>query len=81
MGLIILFRSAASLTMQIRGMNEHLLNARYDTKNKVMLRDKVFERVKVLRYFKRKWPRKYSQLLADIGVDPRCVEGELVFRV
>lgn len=41
----------------------------------------VQKRAKVLKYLKRRKPAEYEQTLADIGLDKRTVEGELLIHV
>jgi small subunit ribosomal protein S15 len=73
--------SAALLTLQIRGLNEHILANKKDVSNRGVLRQLIHDRAKVLRYVKRKRPDTYDTLLADIGVAHEAVEGELITRL
>ncbi|WOO82036.1 37S ribosomal protein S28, mitochondrial [Vanrija pseudolonga] len=70
---------AALLTYKIRNLYEHLhtgLNSR-DTANRRNLRLLVHKRARVLKYFKRQDEVAYDELLKDLGLTRRAVEGEI----
>ncbi|ORY31227.1 hypothetical protein BCR39DRAFT_558256 [Naematelia encephala] len=71
---------AALLTLKIRSLNEHVISNRKDIFNARALRLLTSKRAKVLRYLRRKEPKRYYQTLEDLGLDPRAVEGELIIR-
>lgn len=68
---------AALLTQKIRSMAEHLQVNKKDNSNRRSLRTLVHQRQQILRYFARKEPEKYEQLLTDLGLERRGVEGEI----
>ncbi len=73
--------SAALLTHRIRSLYDHLQSNTRDTQNQTQLRLMVHERARVLKYIRRKESEEaYLQLLRDIGVDRRAVEGEIIVR-
>ena len=67
----------ALLTMRIRGLNEHVLEMPKDIRNRMVMRQAIMDRAKHCRYIRKKWPGDYVKLLADVGLHPRTVEGEL----
>lgn len=38
----------------------------------------VHQRMRLLKYLRRKSPQRYAAILPRIGVEPRAVEGEVV---
>lgn len=62
-------------------MNEHILANPHDVHNKRSLTLLVHKRARVLKYLKRKKPEEYGKALADMGLDRRTVEGELLITV
>jgi ribosomal protein S15 len=72
--------TAALLTQKIRSLAEHVHANPRDNSNMRALKMLVLERARVLKYFKRKHPEEaYDTLLADLGLQRRAVEGELLF--
>lgn len=69
--------SAALLTMQIRGLWDHLSRCKKDISNRRSLRILVHKRAKMLRYLKRVDADRYDRVLERLGLDPEAVEGEL----
>lgn len=70
---------AALLTYKIRNLHEHLQTGKNsrDTANRRNLRLLVHKRAGVLKYFKRKDEVAYDELLKDLGLTRRAVEGEI----
>ncbi|KAJ7685341.1 mitochondrial ribosomal protein S15 [Mycena polygramma] len=68
----------AILTYRIRKLYAHLRRCKHDLQNKLSLRKLVHQRAKLLKYLKRTARVRYDNLLAQIGVEPEAVEGELV---
>ncbi|ORY99200.1 hypothetical protein BCR43DRAFT_455711 [Syncephalastrum racemosum] len=69
---------AAVYTIRILNLNSHLQQHRKDKHNYRQLRMMVHKRAKILKYLKRKSQDRYHQCLAELGLEPRAVEGELV---
>jgi small subunit ribosomal protein S15 len=68
---------AALLTHKIRELWSHSLRNSRDIHNRRALRLFVQKRARVLKYVKSKDEASYEVLLADLGLHPTAVEGEL----
>lgn len=69
------------LTQQIRDLHEHLQLRPKDMPSRRALRAMLHKRAAHLKYYKRTaHPEEYAQTLADLGLHPRAVEGELILK-
>ncbi|SAM83905.1 related to MRPS28-mitochondrial ribosomal protein, small subunit [Ustilago bromivora] len=69
---------AAVLTYRIRNLHEHMQANRHDNSNRRSMTLLTHQRVKILKYLKRKSPERYHHILPRIGIEARAVEGEIV---
>lgn len=68
----------AVLTYRIRNLHEHLAQGRHDNSSRRGMAILVHQRMRLLKYLRRKSPQRYAAILPRIGVEPRAVEGEVV---